>query len=221
MAVGLGAIRAGEGNVTPERLRQFIADGETLQVEFKGEEKRPLSDQELVECVVCVANRPGNDFGWVLIGVEDDGRITGARSRHEAGKTDPLRVQALIANRTRPALTCRVYPTEAPGQAHPGRRGPFGHLADWDHGGQVRSKGHRGPGHAGMSSLPLPRDAGSSGRSGAPGPVCPGSARSNLGRSGSPGGRAVPAFHSRGSGPGRCDLARSARRGAGEGPGGR
>lgn len=92
----------------PEHLKQLIAEGETWAVEFKGEEKGRLGDAELVETVVCLANRPGNEPAWVLVGVEDDGRITGARPRHESGATDPLRVQALIANRTRPSLTCRV-----------------------------------------------------------------------------------------------------------------
>jgi ATP-dependent DNA helicase RecG len=39
------------------------------------------------------------------VGVEDDGTVSGARPRHEAGRTDPLRVQALIANMTQPALS--------------------------------------------------------------------------------------------------------------------
>lgn len=94
--------------MTPERLRQLIQQGERFNVEFKGEEKRPLSDNDLVETVVCLCNRPGDEPGWLLVGVEDDGRITGARPRHENGQTDPLRVQALIANRTRPSLNCRV-----------------------------------------------------------------------------------------------------------------
>jgi len=92
----------------PERVRQLVQGGESLHVEFKGEEKRPLSDGELLDEVVCLANRPTEELGWLLIGVEDDGRITGARPRHGAGITDALRVQAMIANRTRPALTCRV-----------------------------------------------------------------------------------------------------------------
>jgi ATP-dependent DNA helicase RecG len=94
--------------MTPERLRAIIAAGESLDVEFKGEEARPLSDGELVEAVVCLANRPGDQPGWLLVGVEKDGRVTGAKPRHEAGRTDPLRVQALVAGRTRPALTVRA-----------------------------------------------------------------------------------------------------------------
>src|SRR4051812_48013532 len=93
--------------MTPERLRGLIAGGETSSVEFKGDSTRQFSDADLVEAVVCLANRSGNEPGWVLIGVEDDGRVTGARARHETG-TDPARLQALVANRTRPSLTPRV-----------------------------------------------------------------------------------------------------------------
>jgi len=91
--------------VTPERVREIIAEGESLDVEFKGEEKHALNDGDLVEAVVCLTNRPSDEPGYLLVGVEDDGRITGARPRHEAGITDPLRIQALIAGRTRPSIT--------------------------------------------------------------------------------------------------------------------
>lgn len=93
--------------MTPERLREIIAGGESLTVEFKGEEKRLLPDTELLDAVVCLANRPKEDLGWLLVGVEDDGRVTGAKP-HQGDSIDPLRVQALIANRTRPHLTCRA-----------------------------------------------------------------------------------------------------------------
>ena len=93
--------------MTPEALRSLIVGGETLEVEFKGEEARPLSDADLVEAVVCLANRPGDTPGWLLVGVEDDGRITAARPRHH-DRTDPLRVQALVASRTRPSISVRA-----------------------------------------------------------------------------------------------------------------
>ncbi len=92
----------------PERLRELIEGGETLDVEFKGEERGQLSDRDLVETVVCLANRPGQSPGWVLVGVEKDGRVTGARPRHEGGTIDTARVAALISSRTRPSLTVRV-----------------------------------------------------------------------------------------------------------------
>lgn len=95
--------------MTPEVLRSLITGGETLNVEFKGEERSPLSDRDLVEAVVCLANRPGSEPAWLLIGVEDDGRITGVRPRSETARSDPARLMALISNRTRPSLTVRVH----------------------------------------------------------------------------------------------------------------
>jgi ATP-dependent DNA helicase RecG len=101
--------------VTPEALCSLIAGAETLDVEFKDEEARALPDGDLVEAVVCLANRSGNAPGWLLVGVEDDRRVTGARPRH-ADRTDPLRLQALIAHRTRPSLSARVEIVRLGGQ---------------------------------------------------------------------------------------------------------
>jgi len=101
--------------MTPELVRELIARGEALTLEFKGEERRQLSENDLVETVVCMANRPTQEMGYVLIGDEDDGRVTGARPR-DAGGIDPLRIQALIANRTRPSLSCRVWVVELEGK---------------------------------------------------------------------------------------------------------
>lgn len=115
--------------MTPEGLRELIAAGETLEVEFKS--ARTLRDEELVQEVVCMANRPGEAPGWVLVGVEDDGRVTGARGRGRAARIDPLQVQALIANRTRPSLSCRVQVLELDGNSVlaievPASRAPVG-----------------------------------------------------------------------------------------------
>ncbi len=93
--------------VTPEALRELIANGETLNVEFKGEENRQLNDRDLVAAIVCLANRSGRSSAWLLVGVEDDGRITGARPRHRDG-TDVNRLAALIAARTRPPVGVAV-----------------------------------------------------------------------------------------------------------------
>ena len=90
--------------VTPERLRQIVEDGESLSVEFKGESHKPFSDKDLVETVVCLANRSGAGPGSLVVGVENDGRITGARPRH-GERTDLLRIRALIGNRTTPSLS--------------------------------------------------------------------------------------------------------------------
>lgn len=112
--------------MTAEDLRRLIAAGETLAVEFKGEERQPLSDGELVEAVVCLANRTDEPPAWLLIGVEDDKRVTGARPRHH-DRTDPLRLQALVSNRTRPSLAVRVEVVSLDGrdvvaiEVHPAR----------------------------------------------------------------------------------------------------
>lgn len=84
----------------------MIASGENFETEFKGEERRALDDRELLEAIVCQANGSG---GTLLIGVEDDGRVTGARPRH-GSYTDPQRLQAYIANNTVPGLSiqCEV-----------------------------------------------------------------------------------------------------------------
>ncbi len=81
-------------------LDDLIAGGETLEVEFK----RDVNDTELVEAVVCLANRAG---GTLLVGVEDDRTVYGARPRH-GDTTDPRRIEALVSNSTRPALGVRV-----------------------------------------------------------------------------------------------------------------
>lgn len=94
--------------MTPDQLQTLIDGGETLDIEFKSESGRQLSDRELLEAIVCLANRPGTNPGWLLIGVEDDGVVTGCRPRHEASRTDPVRVRAMIANRTRPSHAVRV-----------------------------------------------------------------------------------------------------------------
>lgn len=97
--------------MTPDALRVLIDAGEALAVEFKSEERAPLSDRDLVEAVVCLANRIGTESAQLLVGVEDDGRVSGARPRH-GNSTEPARLAALIANRTRPPVTVRVDSTK-------------------------------------------------------------------------------------------------------------
>jgi len=93
--------------MTAEELRGLIEGKETLEVEFKGEKRQQFSDGDLVDAVVCLANRSSTGPAWLLVGVEDDGEITGARARH-GDTTDPLRIQSLVAGRTRPAFSVRV-----------------------------------------------------------------------------------------------------------------
>jgi ATP-dependent DNA helicase RecG len=102
--------------MSPGELRRLIASGETLAVEFKGEARAALNDRDLVKTVVCLANRSGNEPAYLLVGVEDDGRITGARPRH-GDATDPDKLAALIANQTRPSVAVRIERVELDGHS--------------------------------------------------------------------------------------------------------
>lgn len=85
--------------LTDADIRRIVSAGERLEVEFLGEAGERVDDRVLVEAVVCQANARG---GILLVGVEDDGRITGARPRHGT-YTDPRRIETLVANHTVPA----------------------------------------------------------------------------------------------------------------------
>lgn len=93
-------------------VEQLISAGESLKVEFKGEGRAPISDHEIYETVVCLANTEG---GVLLIGVENDGRVTGARPRHGT-TTDSYRLQAAIFNNTEPPINTRVSVHTAGGE---------------------------------------------------------------------------------------------------------
>lgn len=101
--------------MTAAEVGRLVRAGESLGVEFKGEERSPLNDRDIVQSVVCLANRGESEPGYLLVGVEDDGRITGARARHGTGtNTDVL--AAMIAGRTRPAVATRVRTLTLRGQ---------------------------------------------------------------------------------------------------------
>ncbi|MCP9621056.1 AAA family ATPase [Nocardia otitidiscaviarum] len=95
----------------PDRLRDLIARGETLTTEFKRGAAGKFNDTDLVETCVCMAN---GDGGFLLIGVEDDGSISGAAPRHGT-VTDPSRIDALIASRTVPLLQTYTETVELDG----------------------------------------------------------------------------------------------------------
>lgn len=80
---------------------------ETLTIEFKSDRKR-LSDDDLVEAVVCLANTEGGEL-W--LGVEDDGTPTGLHETHQnlAG------LPGLVAARTSPSLGVTVEALEVAG----------------------------------------------------------------------------------------------------------
>ncbi|WP_313354164.1 RNA-binding domain-containing protein [Microbacterium sp.] len=84
----------------PDELHALLASGEQLDVEFKSDHHKPFNDSSIVEAVVCMANGGG---GRLLIGVEDDGTVTGARARH-GRMTDPTRLRTMVANNTVPQV---------------------------------------------------------------------------------------------------------------------
>ena len=93
--------------MNPGELRVLISQGESLAVEFKSDQG-PLSDSDLIEAVVCLANGQG---GMLLIGVEDDGKVTSLHTRH---RTRPGALVALVANRTVPPLTAKAAIVDLP-----------------------------------------------------------------------------------------------------------
>lgn len=88
-------------DVDIETLRRIAAQGENFTVEFK---EGSINDSELVETVACMANGSG---GRILIGVADDGTISGAPGRHGSA-TEPSRLEALLTNKTEPSVMVAV-----------------------------------------------------------------------------------------------------------------
>ena len=75
---------------------------ESLTVEFKSDRKR-LSDNDLVEAVICLANADG---GQLWLGVEDDGTPTGLHVEH----LQLAGLAGMVAARTSPSLAVTVIP---------------------------------------------------------------------------------------------------------------
>jgi ATP-dependent DNA helicase RecG len=81
-----------------------LPEKETLTVEFKSDIKRGTegySDDELVDEIVGMANTAG---GFLYLGVEDDGTVTGLIPKHK----DAIGAAAMIANKTVPSLSVRT-----------------------------------------------------------------------------------------------------------------
>ncbi len=85
----------------------MIPQSESLTVEFKSDRKR-LSDAELVEALVCLANTEGGEL-W--LGVEDDGQATGLHAEHMA----LTGLAGMVAARTSPALPATVQALQVGG----------------------------------------------------------------------------------------------------------
>ncbi len=79
---------------------RLIRQGENLTLEFKSDLKS-LSDKDLVATIVSLANTEG---GTLLLGVEDDGTVTGLHPNH----VNILGIPALVANKTNPAISVKV-----------------------------------------------------------------------------------------------------------------
>lgn len=86
-----------------------IPQQESLTCEFKSD-RLCLSDKDLIEAVVCMANAQG---GVIYLGVEDDGKVTGLHANHRqlAG------LAAMIANRTQPSVAVSVESLSVEGAA--------------------------------------------------------------------------------------------------------
>lgn len=83
-------------NTNEQEITAILKKGETLDVEFKSDVKG-LPDRDLVAAVVAMANTEG---GLILLGVEDDGTVTGVQPGH----LDTTGLNAMIANRTSPSV---------------------------------------------------------------------------------------------------------------------
>jgi ATP-dependent DNA helicase RecG len=83
-----------------------------LEREFKSDHPQ-LSDRELYVEVIALANARG---GVLLVGVEDDGTVTGVQARR-GHPVDPARLQAAIFNNTVPHLETSARLVEFPGGA--------------------------------------------------------------------------------------------------------
>ncbi|MEB3223001.1 MAG: ATP-binding protein [Candidatus Sericytochromatia bacterium] len=95
--------------MTDDHLRALLVAGETLKVEFKSD-RDPLSDADLYRNVVGLANAEG---GVLLLGVENDGRVTGLHPSR-ARQVNPVLLQAAIFNNTMPPINTRVAAHELP-----------------------------------------------------------------------------------------------------------
>ncbi|ABA56599.1 conserved hypothetical protein [Nitrosococcus oceani ATCC 19707] len=96
-------------NTNKHEIEALIQRGESVSLEFKSDLKR-LPDRELVAAVVSLANTDGGDL---LLGVEDDGTVTGLHASH----LNVLGIPPLIANKTNPAISVRVEKCESTGKS--------------------------------------------------------------------------------------------------------
>jgi ATP-dependent DNA helicase RecG len=95
-------------NTDSHEIKTILSGGETLAVEFKSD-KKGMPDRELVAVVVALANTEGGDL---LLGIEDDGTVTGVHPNH----CNSTGLSAMVANRTNPPVVVRVAMMDAGGR---------------------------------------------------------------------------------------------------------
>jgi len=95
--------------VNEHDIEELIRQGEGLRLEFKGDSKS-LPDRELVAAVVSLANTEGGDL---LLGVEDDGSVTGLHANH----LNVSGMSSLIANKTNPSISVGVERCDVRGKS--------------------------------------------------------------------------------------------------------
>lgn len=88
--------------MNPEQLQSLLSLGESLNREFKRD--APIADNELAAAAACLANTEG---GWLILGAEDDGQISGLHPTHLP--VNPYSLQALINNKTVPSVQVQVH----------------------------------------------------------------------------------------------------------------
>lgn len=81
-------------------IAALILRGENLTLEFKSD-KKCLPDRDLLAAIVALANTDG---GYLLLGIEDDGTVTGIHTSHENLSS----LAAFIASRTSPPLSVKI-----------------------------------------------------------------------------------------------------------------
>ncbi len=96
----------------------LIAEGETLGVEFKEDpENKPLASEAIMRAIVGLANAEGGQGGTLVIGVSDDGLITGIGPNNKnLSHGDPNKVEGFIRNKTVPSLVTHVSFVEMNGK---------------------------------------------------------------------------------------------------------
>ena len=85
-----------------DELLKLVKEGESLLLEFKSD-RGPLPDDEMLEVIVCLANHHG---GHLLVGVEDNGEITGLHKKHQSA---PGALAGFIASRTVPPISVEIH----------------------------------------------------------------------------------------------------------------